>query len=218
MTTPFTYSIKHIPSGVNYYGVRYASGCQPTDLGTIYFSSCKQILQLLKMEGPENFTFKVRKVFKSKRDAVNWEYKFLTRVNAAQSDLWFNKQNGDGKFINTGGYNLSEKTKKKQSKPKSENHRVKLANHLSRVRTSPTWTEDRKQIQRQLMIQNSFAKGHSRVVSLEEKQKKREAMIGNTISKNVPRIHSLKICPHCGLEGKGGNMTRYHFNNCKLKE
>jgi len=24
-----------------------------------------------------------------------------------------------------------------------------------------------------------------------------------------------KICPHCGAEGKGGNMTRYHFNNCK---
>lgn len=25
----------------------------------------------------------------------------------------------------------------------------------------------------------------------------------------------LKKCPHCGTEGKGGNMTRYHFNNCK---
>lgn len=25
----------------------------------------------------------------------------------------------------------------------------------------------------------------------------------------------LKTCPHCGKEGKGGNMTRYHFDNCK---
>jgi hypothetical protein len=24
-------------------------------------------------------------------------------------------------------------------------------------------------------------------------------------------------CPHCGLVGKGGNMTRYHFDNCKMK-
>lgn len=24
-------------------------------------------------------------------------------------------------------------------------------------------------------------------------------------------------CPHCGLEGKGPNMTRYHFDNCKRK-
>ncbi len=24
-------------------------------------------------------------------------------------------------------------------------------------------------------------------------------------------------CPHCGLEGGGGNMGRYHFSNCKSK-
>lgn len=24
-----------------------------------------------------------------------------------------------------------------------------------------------------------------------------------------------KTCPHCGLTGKGGNMARYHFDNCK---
>lgn len=23
-----------------------------------------------------------------------------------------------------------------------------------------------------------------------------------------------RICPHCGKEGKGGNMTRFHFENC----
>lgn len=26
-----------------------------------------------------------------------------------------------------------------------------------------------------------------------------------------------KTCPHCGVSGSGGNMTRYHFNNCKRK-
>ncbi len=25
----------------------------------------------------------------------------------------------------------------------------------------------------------------------------------------------LRICPHCGHEGKGANIFRYHFNNCK---
>jgi len=24
-----------------------------------------------------------------------------------------------------------------------------------------------------------------------------------------------KTCPHCGLVGAGGNMSRYHFDNCK---
>jgi hypothetical protein len=26
-----------------------------------------------------------------------------------------------------------------------------------------------------------------------------------------------KICPYCNLEGRSANMTRYHFENCKLK-
>ena len=25
-------------------------------------------------------------------------------------------------------------------------------------------------------------------------------------------------CPHCNKTGRGGNMTRYHFDNCKLKK
>lgn len=31
--------------------------------------------------------------------------------------------------------------------------------------------------------------------------------------------HMLKevVCPHCGKIGKGPNMTRYHFENCKTK-
>lgn len=27
-----------------------------------------------------------------------------------------------------------------------------------------------------------------------------------------------RICPHCGTIGRGGNMLRYHFENCKQKE
>jgi hypothetical protein len=25
-----------------------------------------------------------------------------------------------------------------------------------------------------------------------------------------------RTCPHCGKVGKGGNMTRYHFDNCSI--
>lgn len=29
--------------------------------------------------------------------------------------------------------------------------------------------------------------------------------------------HPVKECPHCGKIGRGPNMTRYHFDNCKEK-
>lgn len=28
----------------------------------------------------------------------------------------------------------------------------------------------------------------------------------------------IVCCPHCGLQGGGGNMRRYHFDNCKEKQ
>ena len=31
-------------------------------------------------------------------------------------------------------------------------------------------------------------------------------------------IMKTKECPHCGMVGKGGNMTRYHFDKCKHRE
>lgn len=217
MTVPFTYSIKHMPTGVNYYGVRYAKGCTPRDLGTTYFSSCKEILQLLKKDGVASFSFKVRRVFKTKEEAVYWESRFLTRVNAAQSKHWFNKHNGDGNLFNTGGYKLTDRTKLKMSKEKSVEHTMKLANHLSMVRTVPVWTDDRKAAQSLKMKNNKIAKGHSRVVSKSEKEHKRQLMIGNTLGKNKPRAHVVRVCPYCLFEGKGGNMTRYHFDNCKQR-
>ena len=37
-------------------------------------------------------------------------------------------------------------------------------------------------------------------------------------SKATRDAKSIVSCPHCGVQGKeGGNMKRYHFNNCKDK-
>jgi len=35
---------------------------------------------------------------------------------------------------------------------------------------------------------------------------------------NKGRTHSKHICPHCGKEGGGPVMFRFHFDNCKFKE
>jgi hypothetical protein len=42
---------------------------------------------------------------------------------------------------------------------------------------------------------------------------------GKTLSEvarsNMRGKRRLRTCPHCGLIGGGGNMGRYHFDNCK---
>ena len=42
----------------------------------------------------------------------------------------------------------------------------------------------------------------------EQRAKKMQAMRGK---------REVLICPHCGLQGGGGNMRRYHFDKCKSK-
>ena len=42
----------------------------------------------------------------------------------------------------------------------------------------------------------------------EQRAKKMQAMRGK---------REIVICPHCGVQGGGGNMRRYHFDGCKNK-
>ena len=67
-----------------------------------------------------------------------------------------------------------------------------------------------------------YAVNKGRIMSVETKAKlsainKGKIMSDETkakishILKNAPIVK----CPHCSLEGKGGAMTRYHFDNCK---
>ena len=49
-----------------------------------------------------------------------------------------------------------------------------------------------------------------KIVSEETKKKMSESMTGVKKKKST--------CPHCSYTGGGGNMLRYHFDNCKAKQ
>lgn len=215
MTQPFTYSITHIPSGVHYYGVRYRKNCSPAELGTTYFSSSILLQRLIKEEGLTSFRFTVRKLFQSKEEAIMWERKFLTRVNAANSNKWFNKHNGNG-HASKGGYKLDEVTKSRMRKPKSPQHAEKLARHLDDVRSTPIWSEERLTAHAENMKGNTFGSIKRKTSGWSDERRVAWAarMKGNALGSTKTK-QSL-ICPHCGKEGKQPNMTRYHFANCKL--
>jgi len=122
---PYTYLIKHLPSGKVYYGFRCANKVEPhEDLWKHYFTSSPKIQTLIAETGVDSFDTEIRKVFETKEQAVAWETRVLTRCKVLHDDRWLN-QNVAGYIVPT------EESRKKISdyhkgKPKSDAHKEKI--------------------------------------------------------------------------------------------
>lgn len=210
--TPFTYLIHCTVTNQYYYGSRYGKGCDPSQLWTTYFTSSKVVKQLILEHGKEAFTTKITRVFDTKEEARNWEYRFLCRVQASTKSNWLNQHNGDGDFLNKGGRKLSEA------------HRKKLSEAFKGIPKPGTSTA---------MRGNTHNKGKK--FTEESKAKCSVSKVGNKNRKGIPHSKEMRqiisertsaalkgipkktvTCPHCNKTGGAGNMQRYHFEFCKL--
>lgn len=93
--TPFTYLIKCVPTNEYYYGVRYAKGCQPSDLWTTYFTSSKKIAQRIGLFGASAFEYEVRRIFDCPLKARLWEDKVLRKMKVIFDPRWINQRYGN---------------------------------------------------------------------------------------------------------------------------
>lgn len=113
-TVPFAYHLYHKPTKQHYYGIRYKKGTSPVDLWVKYFSSSSVVHNLISEYGLDSFEVTIRKTFRSSEEALLWEHKFLTKIDAASKDNWINRHNGSNKF--RAPIHHSEKTKEKLRK------------------------------------------------------------------------------------------------------
>ena len=94
MTMPYTYIVKNLSTGKIYYGCQYSKNCHPDNLWKTYFTSSKYVRELIEQHGKNDFIYEVRKTFKTKNSALNWERKVLRRLNASFSETFLNRNNG----------------------------------------------------------------------------------------------------------------------------
>jgi hypothetical protein len=88
---PYTYLIKHRPTGKVYYGFRGANKVEPhEDLWKHYFTSSKKVISLIKETGVDSFDYEIRKIFDSKEQAILWETRVLRKCNVLHDDRWLN--------------------------------------------------------------------------------------------------------------------------------
>jgi hypothetical protein len=242
---PFTYLITHIPSGKRYYGCRYGKRSNPSQLGKTYFSSCKELYKLIKLEGVINFIFEIRKIFNDPLKCRAWEAIVLRRLKAAQSDNWFNKSNGNKQFYCTGhsketvekmvlghkGYKHSDETKKKIG----QSHKGKKGQ---------AWTPQQREKILQKQIGSTRSDKTKQKMSLSAKNRTKESYLWSEERKNrskgkfkgkengfYGKNHSEEsrkkmkdyhatapkaICKVCGFSTIPPLIKRWHNENCKM--
>ena len=140
MATPYFYIIKHIPTEKYYAGCKINSSADPSNLMTQngYKTSSKLVKKLIKQDGLESFSVFRIKLFNDADKALNYESRFLQKINAAENPKFLNRHNGGKNFVNTGGYKLSESTKNKMRKPKSK-EAIEKQNESKRNRSKESY-------------------------------------------------------------------------------
>ena len=126
---PYTYLIKHRPTGKVYYGYRSANKVEPKeDLWKHYFTSSPKVQQLIEETGADSFDVAIRRVFETKEQASTWESKVLRRCKVLTDNRWIN-QNVAGYVVPTEESNrkISDYWKGK-SKSKEQIEKIRKSN------------------------------------------------------------------------------------------
>jgi hypothetical protein len=136
----YTYLIRNKTSNKWYYGVKYDKNCDTDSIGKYYFSSSKSLKDLIRVEGVENFTFEVRKIFNSVEKAKIWEHRFLKRCDVTNNESSYNRTDRLGPPIMRGNSNSSKR------------HDVRLKLSLSAKNRQPHSKEIIEKIKRTKII------------------------------------------------------------------
>ena len=98
MKQPYFYIIQHIKSGLYYAGVRYAVGCNSNELMKVggYLTSSTYVANMIKNDGLDAFIIRKIRHFNSPSEALQYETKFLNKVNARFNKSFINLSNSDG--------------------------------------------------------------------------------------------------------------------------
>ena len=205
---PFAYLIISLIDGKRYYGIRFSKDADPSQLWTTYFTSSREILSKIKKHGVESFTAEVRRVFETAEQAINWESRFLTRINAATREDWINRSNGYKALgeINTGkvkpegywenwkmvrkGHTVSEETKKKIGDANRGRKQTAEANEKRRAAsTGLTHTEETKQKIREAALERKHSPETIAKIKAARQLQTEQGRLRNSVKQPPPLAH-----------------------------
>jgi hypothetical protein len=206
---PYTYLVRHKPSGKLYYGCRFAKGCNPEDLWKTYFTSSRHVKKLIEESGRDSFEVEIRKVFSGVEECRIWEHRVLTRMKVIRREDFLNRSNNKSVHPDDARKGALAQT----GKPK--NHSVE---GIERIRTANSvpykdrdWSEETK-----MRVKNKIhATGYTRPPeTFETRNKKSESHKGKSsgmLGKNQLKC-SCTICRE-ELNGASGLASHHRYKH-----
>jgi hypothetical protein len=209
--TPFTYYLFHRPTGVKYYGVRYANNCSPNDLWKTYFSSSKKVRFLIEEYGIESFDYQIRKVFDSKEAAISWEQRVLRRLKVLNKTEWLNANiAGAIRYAvhpkGMSGKKHSEETKRKLSEKRKGSSFDELFG-IEKSQKIKNKLSDSLKCKSKIYLKG---KTYEEIYGPERAEEIRQ-LRRNRRGHKVENFNSpvKKQCPHCNKLYDPGNLSRH---------
>jgi hypothetical protein len=221
-----TYSGTELPS--KYIGSTSIEKVNKGYNGSVSSRKWRRIYETEQKLNKHLFKSEILFSFKTREEALSKELELQIEYDVVQSNEYFNESlasvNGcfgrDVSGKNNPMFGSNRRGKENPFYGKTHTDEAKLKNREAHIGKGHPQTEETK-----LKISKHhtgtgnpfYGKSHSdetieklqnRKTSKETKQKIKDALA------NLPLIQ----CPHCDMKSKSkGNMTRYHFDNCKFK-
>jgi len=234
---PYTYILTCDQTGQKYIGSRVANKLPA--LQDIKYMSSSDIIKKMMSDG-FTFTKKILAEWNSKEEAIAHEIFLHVCFDVGKNDDFLNKarQTSTG-FTGCGlkgkpngrrgipNPNLSKKLKGKPNPAVSEALTGRKRPEISaKLKGKPNPKIGNALKGQKLSVETKKAmsdakKGKSpnnKGKRLSEQTRKKMSMSRTgQISPTKNKVYDKRECPHCNLIGGGPQMSRYHFDNCKLK-
>jgi len=170
-----------------------------------YLGTGTAIAAAIEKYGIENFKREILSYHNSSKEAYIVEAKIVTKEFVNRKDTYNMRSGGEGL---PAGIECSNETREKMScSHTGMTHSIETRKKIGRAHKGKKLSEHTKHLLREKRLKQPPPRLGA-IISKEQRRKQSKAMKGFK--------HSIRTCPHCGRVGGGPNMTRYHFDNCKL--
>ena len=111
----YTYRITNIKDRMYYYGVHSCDCLPKEDIGVKYFSSSKKEFIKDQKENPQDYKYKVLKIFSTRKEAVEHEIFLHKKFNVKLHEQFYNRSNQTSTGFDVAGttYSHTEEAKEK---------------------------------------------------------------------------------------------------------